>query len=199
MNRRIGVLAGSFLLLAGCLASLYLIGAVARAHLNGVFSTIVTETPRNGFAAFRCPRLMGRQETATVSVVIRNPAGDPLDYAVQITGGGLHVTTPAEEQRVTVPGGQTTTVAWPVTALRPGNQAIVVQAISSADSALPGPFHLWPTSFRQACGHLVLDLPLAGWQAAGLCVLGLVAGAALALPWLAGKWRARFRPNAGKR
>jgi len=81
-----------------------------------------------------------------------------------------------------------TTLAWKVTAMKVGNQAIAVDAVSDADSALPGPFHMWPTSFREGCGVFVLDLPLTGVQMIGLSAASLVAGALLTLPWLMRRW-----------
>jgi hypothetical protein len=186
MQRQLGwaPLVGGLILVAGGLASLLLAGAVTRAYLNGIFSIIVTETPVNRFAALRCPRLLGRREATTISVVIRNPVSSSLEYAVQAAGAGFRVDAPASDQRVIVPGGQTVSLVWQVTPLGPGDQAIIAQAVSAADSALPGPFHLWPTSFRESCGVLVLDLTLSEAQVVGLCIVSLLTGVVLIYPWL---------------
>ncbi len=192
MRPSIATIVGSLLLIAGCLASLYLLGAATSAHLRGIFSTIITETPSNRFTAFRCPRLLGRHESGVVSVRITNPTGDRLEYSVRITPHGLRVDSPAPEQRVTLSAGQRTTLAWNVTAVKAGNQALAVDAVSDADSALPGPFHMWPTSFREGCGVFVLDLPLTGVQMVGLSGLSLFAGAILTLPQLTRRWFPRL-------
>jgi len=192
MRPSVTTIGGSLLLIAGCLASLYLLGAATNAHLRGIFSTIISDAPSNRFAAFRCPRLLGRHESGIVSVSITNPTGDRLEYAVRITPYGFQVDSPAPERRVTLSGGQVTTLAWKVTAMKVGNQAIAVDAVSDADSALPGPFHMWPTSFREGCGVFVLDLPLTGVQMIGLSAASLVAGALLTLPWLMRRWFPRL-------
>ncbi len=192
MRPSVTAIVGSLLLIVGCLASLYLLGAATNAHLRGIFSTIITETPSNRFAAFRCPRLLGRQESGIVSVSIVNPTDDRLEYFVRITPYGFQVDSPAPERRVTLSGGQMTTLAWKVTATKVGNQAIAVEAVSDADSALPGPFHMWPTSFREGCGVFVLDLPLTGAQMIGLSGLSLFAGVVLTLPRLTRRWFPRL-------
>jgi hypothetical protein len=141
---------------------------VANAYLAGIFSTMVTDSPANDFQLFNCPLLLGGHETNQVSVSIANPTGNDLAYTITIAADGLVVGSPACEQTASIPSHQTTTLVWPVTAVAAGNQAIVVQAVSANDAARPGPFHSWPTSFRQGCGVLVLNTPLSGSQVMGL-------------------------------
>jgi len=178
------VIASSILLLVGCGTSLYLLVAVTNAHVQGIFSTLVTDTPTNHFESFKCPLLLGRKETNKVSVSITNPSSDSLEYSIQMATDGFRVDLPAREQTVVLPGHQTTTLVWTVTAVKAGNQAIAVQALSNKDSALPGPFHLWPTSFREGCGILVIEMPLTGAQAMWLSGISALAGTSITFSWL---------------
>jgi len=189
MRQRITAMAGGLLLVTSCLASLYLSSAVANAYLAGIFSTIVTDSPAQDFQAFNCPLLLGRHETSQVSVSIANTTSSDLTYAITIAADGLAIDSPAREQTATIPSQQTVTQVWPVTAVAAGNRAIVVQAASAYDAALPGPFHSWPTSYRQGCGVLVLDTSLSGSQVMGLIGIGALAGTALSIPWLARRRR----------
>jgi hypothetical protein len=193
MNQRIAAIAGSILLFAGCLTSLYLVVAVTNAYLEGIFSTTVTDTPSNHFESFNCPFLLGRNETNKVSVLITNPTIGSLEYSVKIAADGFRVEPPAREQTVTLPGNQTATLVWIVTAVKAGNQAIVVQALSNDDSALPGPYHTWPTSFREGCGILVIDVPLTGAQVMWLSGISVLAGTATTFPWLSKRLRGRAK------
>ena len=193
MNQRIVVIAGSILLLMGCGTSLYLLVAVTNAYIQGIFSTLVTDTPTNHFESFKCPLLLGRKETNKVSVSITNPSSDSLEYSIQMATDGFRVDLPAREQTVVLPGHQTTTLVWTVTAVKAGNQAIAVQALSNKDSALPGPFHLWPTSFREGCGILVIDSPWTGMQVALLGLTGTLVGAGVTSTWLYARIRGRRR------
>jgi hypothetical protein len=182
-------MAGGLLLVTSCLASLYLSIAVADAYLAGIFSTIVTDASVNDFQSFNCPLLLGRHETNQVSVSIANPTSSNLVYTITIAADGLVVESPTPEQTAAIPSHQTTTLVWPVTAVATGNRAIAVQAVSANDLALPGPFHSWPTSYRQGCGVLVLDTSLSGLQVMGLIGIGALAGIALSIPWLARRRR----------
>lgn len=184
MQQRAVAVTGSILLMAGCLTGLFLILATLKARIEGVVSTIVTDAPSQQFKSFHCPFLMGNDETGQVTASIANPIADPIEYSINIVSSGLAVDTASSRQTLTVAGHQTSTLAWKVVAGTPGNQAIIIQATSAKDLALPGPFHAWPTSFRESCGILVIDIPLTGLQMAGLCGLCILVGIALILPTL---------------
>lgn len=69
----------------------------------------------------------------------------------------------------------------------------MVEALSSADQARPGPYYLWLTSFREGCSVLVLDVPLTGTQVMALSGLSLLAGAGMTFFWLSRWWRERAK------
>jgi hypothetical protein len=184
MNQQRVFILGVIPLVLGCIASLYLALIITNARIEGIFSTTVTDSPTTRFENLKCPLLLNKKETGSVVATISNPTSDTLDYSVHIETYGFNIRSPDEEIKVTIPGGQTTEITWVVTAVESGNRAIAVQAISSTDSALPGPFHMWPTSFREGCGIRVIDGPLTGKQALFLSLTGVFAGAVMSFPWL---------------
>jgi len=192
MNQRKILVLGVILLVLGCTTSLYLALMIVNAKIEGVFYTIVTESPTTQFKNFRCPLLLNKNETASVVATISNPTSDSLDYLVHIETYGFSIHSPDEERvEVTIPGGQATEVTWSVTAVESGNQAIAIEALSSSDLALPGLFHTWPTSFREGCGILVLNDSLTGKQALFLSLASIFVGAVISFPWLYAKIRQR--------
>jgi len=193
MNQRILLIVGSVLLLAGCLTALYLGIRVQNAYIEGIFFEVVSETPTNQFASFHCPFLLTRNEVGRVSVSITNPTTDTLEYSIDITAAGIRLDPPDSGRTFTISGGQTTTLSWRVIAVSAGNQAFVVQATSDRDLALPGPFHTWPTSFREACGIFVIDGPYTSTQVVSLTTISILAGAALTFAWLLRRLRQRSR------
>lgn len=190
MNHRRMLILGVVLLVFGCIASLYLAAIITSARIEGAFTGIVTDSPTNQFEHLKCPLLLSKNETASVVATISNLTGDSLDYLVRIEAYGLSIRSPAEE-KVSIPGGQTARVSWDVMAVESGNQAIVVQAVSSADLALPGTFHAWPTSFRQVCGIRAIDGPLTGKQVLLLSLTSILVGAVISFPRLYAKIRQR--------
>jgi hypothetical protein len=177
MNQRKALVVGVILLLLGCIASLYLALKIANARIEGIFSTLASDSPSNQFKRFRCPLLLSKNETASVAVTISNPTSDDLDYFVHIQAYGFSIRSPDKELEVVIPGGHTTEITWAITAVENGNRAIAVEAVSSKDSALPGPFHMWPTSFREGCGILVINGPLTGKQVLLLSLTTVFVGA----------------------
>lgn len=197
MNRRRIFILGVILLVLGCIPSLYLALIITNAKIEGIFSTLVTDSPTTRFENLKCPLLLNKNETASVVATIPNPTNDTLGYSVHIETYGFSIRPPDEEIKVTIPGGQTTEITWVVMAVESGNQAIAVQAISRDDSALPGPFHMWPTSFREGCGIRVINGPLTGKQALFLSLTGVFAGAATSFPQLYAKTRKRVSASPG--
>lgn len=192
-SRRLVLITGIILSLAGCISSLYLVNMVFNAYLKGIF-WIASDAPRQQFRDLRCPLLVSKNETIPVAVSIFNPTTQNLDYRIEIYPQGFVVHSPEKELRITAPGGQTT-ITWFVTAVEPGNQAILVAALSERDLADPNGsiFSSWPTSFQEACGILVTDSPWMGAWGAGLSLASLVVGAALTFPWLYAGIRARIK------
>lgn len=164
MDQRKTRIVGVVFLLWGCFSSLYLALKIANARIEAIFSTMASDSPSNRFEHLRCPLLLSRGEDASVAVTILNPTSNDLDYTVHIEAHGLDIGSPGKELDVKIPGGLSTEIAWIVTAGESGNQAIVIKAVSSIDAALPGPFHMWPTSFRESCGIPVINGPLTGKQ-----------------------------------
>lgn len=195
MNRRRIFILGVIFLLLGCITSLYLALIITNARIKGIFYTMASDSPSNQFKNFECPLLLSKNETASVVATISNPTSDSLDYFVHIEAYGFSIRSPDKELEVIVPGGYTTKVTWVVTAIESGNQAIAIEAVSSKDSALPGPFHMWPTSFREGCGILVIDGPLTGKQVLFLSLTSVFVGAAASFPWLYAKMRQRISIN----
>ncbi len=193
MNQRILLIVGSVLLLVGCLTALYLGIRVENAYIEGIFFAVVSDSPTNKFESFHCPSLLTKNEVGRVSVSITNPTTDTLEYSVDISAVGIRLDPPASRSTITISGGQTTTLSWRVIAVSAGNQAIVVQATSYRDLALPGPFHDWPSSFRETCGIFVSDGPFTSTQAASLSAASILAGAALTFVWQLRRLRQRSR------
>jgi hypothetical protein len=187
---------GIVLLITGMFGCLYFALLVEGARLHSIFSTLRTDSPNQSFQTFQCPYFMNQGETTPVKVTIQNSGPEPMDYSVQITADGFRIGTAERKYEITVPSHQMVDVSWTVTALDGGQQDIVVEAISSKDAALPGLFHLWPTSFLGGCGILVLVGPVTGWQILGLGLVGIVLGSALTFSRVYAKireWRIRAR------
>jgi hypothetical protein len=182
---------GVVLFIAGVFGCLYFALQIEGARLHGIFSSIRTDSPSQSFQTFQCPYFVDQGETASVRVTIQNSSPDPLDYSVQIAADGFRIGAAVREQEITVPSQQIVDVNWTVTALDSGQQVIVVEAVSSKDAALPETFHMWPTSYREGCGILVLAGPVKGWQLLGLGLGSVVVGSVLAISWIYEKIRAR--------
>jgi hypothetical protein len=183
---------GVVFLLWGCLSGLYLAAKIANARIEGIFSTLASDSPTNRFEHLRCPFLLSRDESGSVAVTIANPTGEDLDYSVRIEPRGFDIGSPGKELEVEIAGGLSTEIAWSVTARESGNQAIVIQAISSKDAALSGPFHMWPTSFREGCGIPVKNGPLTGRQILLQSLASVLLGAGIVFPRLYARLRRRI-------
>jgi hypothetical protein len=187
MNQRRIRIVGVVFLLWGCLTSCYIALRIVNARIEGIFSTLASDSPSNQFERLRCPLLLRAGETVPVSVTILNPTDEDLDYSVHIEAYGFDIESSDKELEVEMPGGLSTEIVWTVTARESGNQAIVVQAISSLDAALPGPFHMWPTSFREGCGIPVINGPLTGKQVLLQSLASVLLGAGVVFPRLYAK------------
>ena len=201
MNRHRLFIAGLLLLAVSSSTLGYLQFLVVQARVKGVFRFVVTETPIGAFQALQCPGLLNRNEAGSVRAVIRNPTDHPLNYVVSIDVEGLTASAPQTFPAVPVEGGQTAEVAWSITPLKSGPQALVVQALSDEDRRLPGTpvFHMWPTSFRESCGIQVINfpLPMSGGQIMLLSGIGIAVGGLMAVPQLISKARRLWARKAG--
>lgn len=193
MNQRKTFIVGVIFLLLGCITSLYLALIITNARIKGIFYTMASDSPTNQFKNFQCPLLLSENETASVVATISNPTSDSLHYFVHIEAYGFSIRSPDKELEVIVPGGYNTEVAWVVTPIESGNWAIAIEAVSSKDSALPGPFHMWPTSFREGCGIRVINGPLTGKQVLLLSLTSVFVGAGMSFPRLYEKIRERIK------
>jgi hypothetical protein len=179
---------GLLLLLVGCTSTLYLAVNILGARVHAIFGSIVTEAPSKAFPRMRCPLLLATGERATVGVTIANRSDRSLSYSVDIQVKGLQLDAPTAFQGVTLSPGRRASLTWPIVAPdaapKYSSSSVIIQAVSSADRALPGPFHMWPTSYRQSCGIWIVDSPLKGHPIIGLSLGGLAAGALLCLLYL---------------
>ena len=192
-RRRLVLITGTILFLAGCIAGLYFFTMVFKARSVGIFFRLTSESPWREFWGLRCPLVVSKNETVPVAVSIFNPTIQDLGYRIWIETDYFVVRSPEKELRITVPGGQTT-ITWFVTAVEPGDQGIHVEACSDRDSANPNaPLFTWPMSFKGSCGILVTDSPWMGTWGAGLSLASLVVGAALTFPRLYARIRARSK------
>jgi hypothetical protein len=193
-RRRIMFITGIMLFLAGCITGLYLVARIFIAQLKGIV-WIASDAPMTRFRDLRCPLMVSKNDTAPIAGSIFNPTTQDLDYHILIYPHGFVVRPPGEEMSITAPGWQTTEITWSVTAVEPGDQAILVEALSERDLADPNGsiFSSWPTSFQRTCGILVSDSPWMGRWGAGLSLASLAVGAALTCPWLYAGIRARIK------
>jgi hypothetical protein len=183
MKTRTLLIVGLVLLLAGCAVILYLALMIVGARVNAVFDGIVHDAPNASFPRMRCPLMLSSYERARAGVTLVNHTDAPLVYDVQVQVSGLLLE--GEGSTVQLAPGERTSLYWIVTAppfavpRSEGTPHITVQAVSDADRALPGPFHAWPTSYRQICGVWVVNSPLKSGILLGLPLGSLVTGMGL--------------------
>jgi hypothetical protein len=182
---------GFVLVIFGCLVCAYIIARIADARLDGTFSTIVTDSPARPFQFFHCPYVVNKNQPAEISVTILNPTDDSLVYSLRLTSGSFRVNSTADPQPVTLQGNQTADISWIMTPIEVGMQAIAIEAISDRDAELPGPFHPWPTSFRQGCGFWVISGPFSARQYFILGMVSAILGTGLSVPWLLSRSKSR--------
>lgn len=187
MTKRLSFAFGSFLVILSCIACGYLVALVADARISGIFPTVKSDFPTNPFEKLVCPLTVKRNETISLHATIRNPTGDTLTYSVDFVTDGFRIVSTTSLPEMTLPGGQLVDVTWVLTAISSGRQAMAIEAISDKDASLPGPFHLWPTSFRESCGILVIDGPFTGEQLFILGSVTAIIGLAISAPRLYGR------------
>jgi hypothetical protein len=182
---------GLLLLLAGCITTLYLAAMILGARVNAIFQNIVHDGPNTPFPRMRCPLMLSSYDRARVGVTLVNPTDAPLSYDVQVQVSGLLLG--GESSTVKLAPGERTSLYWTVAAppfVAPrsertwptgsvGTPHITFRALSDADRALPGPFHAWPTSYRQVCGVWIVNSPFKRVSILGLPLGSLVAGVGL--------------------
>ena len=184
-RRKIDVL-GLMLFLIGCISTLSLAVVIILARVEGIFSSIRTDSPQNQFNDLRCPLLVSKNETFSVITTISNPT--TTSYNLDIEADGFNILTTDEE---VTPHEIIWT--WVVTAVEGGKQTFVIQALSHKDLALPGIFHMWPTSFLDGCGIFVLNSPLTGKQVLLLSLTITIIGAVMSFPRLYWKIKERIK------
>jgi hypothetical protein len=184
MNRLRIYRLGAILLVMGCLTSLYLIIAIFSARFEGIFESLRTDSPHNRFDTFHCPLLLGKNETFTVVTAISDPV--TTDYQVKIEAEGFNILS-QEQEIQEKPHAILWT--WELEAAQNGRGAIIVEALSREDLALPGIFHMWPTSYLDSRGVTVLNIQLRGKLILYLTLSGVVVGAILSYPWLSERFR----------
>lgn len=180
LKRRRLLIPGLFLLSISGILCVYLAARIMDARINGVFSTNAADASTTRFQKFSCPLIMRQGETSRVRAVLLNAAGQPLDYSISLSTSDFSV-APAAPLHLTIASDQVVDLTWNVTALHSGRSALAVEAISSLDADLPGPFHSWPTSFREGCGILIVTGPLAGLQTLLVLLGALSIGSVLTL------------------
>ena len=185
MLRRVLFILGVVLLFFGCSTCFAIYQLTSRAsNLHKAYS-IVSDAPTNPFQAFECPALVNQGEAISIRATLANPASETLVYSLSVKTIGLQIDAIAALQEVTLAAGQTVEFTWQAAATDEQYHEFTVEAISDKDLALPGPFHFWPTSFRDGCVVEMFAGPLKYQYVACLGLAGLLAGAALAFPWLA--------------
>ena len=148
------------LFLFGFLACFSLAALVISARLNGIFTTIVSDSPTTPFEKLACPYYVKQGDKAPMSVILQNSGGETLIYSMAAISDGFVIShLPAA---LSIPGGQMAELSWTVTAVVAGLQAVAIEARSNVDAALPGTIHPWPTSYREGCGILVIPGPFSG-------------------------------------
>lgn len=186
-RRKLSRALGFFLLWLGILLTMGLAAAGTVADLEATFYgfPLWAEEPLPGF---RCPVLMTREETGTVTVILRNPTDRPIPFTAraEISTGG-----PARQVREQVE-------------VAPGGKARVDWAVTSADidlkyfvfvNGMTNPTYPFP--YRQSmCGIMVLDVPgITGTQVLALVlIVGLASMAGGMLLWVKGN-----QPLEGKK
>jgi len=178
---------GFILLWLGILLAMALATAGTVADLEATFYGFPLWAEES-LPGFRCPVLMTREETGTVSVILRNPTDRPIPFTARAE---ISTTGPARQVRnqVEVAAGEKARVDWTVTAADVDLKYFIFV------NGMTNPTYPYP--YRQSmCGILVLDVPgITGKQVFALTLfvsaLGMVGGMFL---WIKGN-----RPLEGRR
>jgi len=193
MNQRRIFTFGVILLVLGCITSSYIGLMITGAKIEGILSTITTDSPTNGFEKFQCPLVLNKNETSSVVATILNPTSGSLDYRVVIQKDGISVQDPLYpyQVEVSIPGGQTTEVTWIIkSGTERGRGRIVVSALSSIDvpaGSVTGIHSFMSgTSFMDGCSIIFIDSTLTGKQALFLsitiCIAMIFMGTFISFP-----------------
>lgn len=141
---------GFFLLWLGILLAMALAVAGTVADLEATFYGFPLWAEES-LPGFRCPVLMTREETGTVSVILRNPTDKPIPFTARAEISTRGPARQVREQVDVAPGGRAR-VDWTVTSddidLR---YFVFVNGMTNPT---------YPFPYRQSmCGILVLDVP----------------------------------------
>jgi hypothetical protein len=158
---------GVVLFILGIMGWLYFGLQVLLNKVDGIMASVASDSPTAAFVKFDCPWALDPGEIGVVTAVVPVPSSS---YSIDASGTRLDV------KQVTLPAGHSQELQWEITAQGNGSGLLVVEALSGADRALPGPFHFWPSSFRQGCSVLatVLGLPYKTYLL--ICLFLTVAG-----------------------
>jgi hypothetical protein len=178
--RTVGVIVFS----VGFAVGLLVYAGAAWADLEGAMFDAATHGDKS-LRTVRCPVLITKNETGTVSAAVHNSLDIPVRFSIQARFSEGFVTLMREENALLpVDAGATETLEWTVTADEAAYSSVVLVKV-----LLRGHY---PLPSRQAtCGILVLGLPfLTGKQ-----VLALAVAVSLALMALGGiLWLTGTRP-----
>jgi hypothetical protein len=186
MNRQKIYPLGVILLVIGCITSLYLAIAISYARAEGLFASIRTDSPLNRFDTFRCPLLLGKDETFTVLVEISDPV--TTTYDLDLEAEGFNILSQDNEIR---DKPYAIIWTWELKAVESGRQELVIEALSAEDRAQPGIFHMWPTSYLDSRGLMVVNLPLKGKLILFLSLTSVLGGALISCPGISRRIRER--------
>ena len=130
-------------------------------NIDGIFKGVTFHSPTTPFKSMNCPGYARLYETIGVSVIIKNPSFVLKTYHVGFGWSDIKV-DPANHFSITLHGNEEMELHWAVTHNATGSQWISMSAITDEDLAIPGPYHLWPTSFQSYCHFLVVPGPIPG-------------------------------------
>lgn len=177
---------GAILFLVGFALGALIFAGVIWADLEGaMFDTAVRGD--KSLRTLRCPILITRNETGTISAAFHNSLDRPIRFSIQARISQGFVTLMREDKTILpVDAGGTERLEWTVTAEDAAYGSVVLVNILQRGH--------YPLPSRQAtCGILVLGLPfLNGRQALTLAVaVSLVLMALGGALWLRGSWPLR--------
>jgi hypothetical protein len=177
---------GTILFLAGfALGALIFAGAVWADLEGAMFDTAIRGD--KSLRSLRCPVLITRNETGTVSAAFHNSLDRDIRFSVQVRISQGFVTLMREEKTILpVDAGGTERLEWTVTADDAAYRSVVLVNVLQRGH--------YPLPSRQAtCGILALNLPfLTGRQALSLAVaVSLVLMALGGALWVVGSWPLR--------
>jgi hypothetical protein len=161
---------------------------------SGLYLNLVSESPTTRAAAIQCPDAWALGNEGAVRVTLNNPTTKPMAYKVVFSVYSDHDLDNTYTVIDTIPAAQNGDVSSPLTG--PSGryyQFASLYAYSDDDLALPGPFHMWPTSYRASCGVRLTASPSYRTLALGALLSPILVVIGAALSYFA------YRPQRGLR